>query len=36
MAPNPETHHGIFMFHGKRPVMQTGSNGPEPPNLLEV
>ena len=36
VGPNPEPHHAVFMFHGKCPVMQAGSNGPESPDLFEV
>src|ERR1039457_6082686 len=36
VGPNPEPHHTVFMFHGKCPIMQAGSNGPESPDPFEV
>src|ERR1039457_2733479 len=36
VGPNPDPHHAVFMFHGKCPIMQAGSNGPESPDPFEV
>ncbi len=36
VGPYPEPHHDIFMFHGKRPVMQADPGGPKASQLLEV
>ena len=36
VGPYPEPHHGVFMFHSKRPVMQADPNGPKASQPLEV